>query len=115
MKNNVKKLKFLKFLANTDFKADLYGENITEDGEMETAKIVKGKCIYNEKVRRIITEDGKMIILNGYILIEGDIAPSLNYISNGVCLVKDKVLNIYAGYRIYNPDGTVNHTKLELM
>lgn len=115
MVSKIKKLKFLDFLAVTPYKVTVEGEGISEEGEPIEALSREGKCIYTEKVKRIIDPEGKQITLNGWVLIKGDIAPEQAIIASGTCEVNNKKLNIYAGYRIYNPDGSVNHTKLELM
>lgn len=115
MASRIKKLKFLDFLAVTPFNVSIDGEGISEEGEPIEALKVSGKGIYNEKVKRIIDADGKQITLNGFILIKGDIAPDLPTIASGTCKVNGKDLNIHAGYRVFNPDRSVNHTKLELM
>lgn len=112
---NIKKLKFLDFLAVTPFTISIDSEGISEEGEPISALNISGKGIYTEKVKRLIDSEGKQIMLNGFILIKGDIAPELPIIASGTCKINGKKLSIYAGYRIFNPDGTVNHTKLELM
>lgn len=115
MASKIKKLKFLDFLAVTPYSVLIDDDGISEEGEPIEALKASGKGIYTEKVKRIIDAKGKQITLNGWILIEGDIAPDLPTIASGTCKINGKDLNIYAGHRVFNPDGTVNHTKLELM
>lgn len=115
MARNIKKLKFLDFLATTSCKLYIDEEGISEEGEPITALEVEKKGIYTERVKRIIDTDGKQIQLNGTILIKGDIIPDYKSLTSGICEIRGKKYNIYSGYRIFNPDGTVNHTKLELM
>lgn len=111
----VKKLKFPKQLANTDFKLELEQEGISEEGEPLVALKTEGKCIFSEKSKRIIDEDGKRIDLTGKIAIEGDIAPSLKSIASGSVVISGRKYEIYAGYRPRNPDGSVFMTEFDLM
>lgn len=112
---NVKKLKFPKRLAVTNYEIELEQEGISEEGEPISALKINGKCIFSEKSKRIITEDGKKIELFGKIAIEGDIAPTLKSISSGNVIVNEKKYEIYKGYRPRNPDGSIFASEFELM
>ena len=111
----IKKLRFPKELANTDFEIELEHEGISEDGEPLIALRTEGKCIFSEKSKRIIDENGRKIELFGKIAIEGDIAPTLKSIASGNVLIHGKKYEIYAGYRPRNPDGSVFATEFDLM
>jgi len=111
----VKKLRFPKELANTYFEIELEQEGISEDGEAISAFKKHGNCIFSEKSKRIIDENGRKITLNGKIAIEGDIAPNLKSIASGNVVIYGKKYDIYAGYRPRNPDGTVFMTEFDLM
>ncbi len=112
---SVKKLKFPKKLAVIDFEIELEQEGISEDGEPLVAFKTSGKCIFSEKSKRVITEDGKKIELFGKIAIEGDIAPTLKLISSGNVIINEKKYEIYKGYRPRNPDGSIFASEFELM
>ena len=111
----VKKLRFPKALATTEYSLLLEQPGISEEGspieEIESA----GKCIFSEKSKRIITEDGKEITLFGKVAIEGDVAPSLKTVASGNIVLNGQKYEIYSGYRPRNPDGSVFCTEFEVM
>ena len=115
MAKNIKKLPFPDWLATTDYSLSLNAEGISEDGEPVSSVDVVGKCIFSEKSRRIIDSEGKQITLIGKVIIEGDIAPSLKSVSDGVITINGKEYEIYSGARPRNPDGSIHSTQLELM
>ena len=115
MANTIKKLPFPDWLLNTDYSLSLNTNGITEDGEPSSVFETSGKCIFSEKSKRIITSDGKEIILLGKVIVKGDIAPSLKTVSDGNITINDNTYEIYAGHRPKNPDGTVHHTEFEVM
>ena len=113
MAGSVKKLKFLSFLAVTPCTVELFGDAVNQDGEQETKHVGTFDCIFDEKSRRVITADGKEILSSSSVLIEGDIAPGTD-ISSGRVKVNGGFREIANAARLRNPDGTVNHTRLEL-
>lgn len=110
-----KKLRFPKELANTEYKISLEQEGISEDGEPIVSFNTEGKCIFSEKSKRIITEDGRQITLLGKVAIEGDIAPNLKNVASGNIILNKRKYEIYAGYRPRNPDGSIFCTEFEVM
>lgn len=112
---NVKRLRFPKELANVNFQIELEQEGISEEGEPLIFLKKEGKCIFSEKSRRIIDQEGRRIDLIGKIAIDGDIAPNLKTIASGSVLICGKKYEIYAGYRPRNPDGSVFMTEFDLM
>ena len=115
MAHKIKKLPFPDFLANTDYEITLKNEGISEDGEPIASFFQCGKCIFSEKAKRIINSEGKEIILNGKVIIKGDIAPSLKTVSDGNITINGRTYEIYVGNRPRNPDGTVHSTQFEVM
>lgn len=111
----VKKLRFPKELANTPFEIELEQTGISEEGAPISTFKDGGKCIFSEKSKRIIDENGKKLLLSGKIAIEGDIAPDLKVIASGNVLIYGRKYEIYAGYRPRNPDGSVFMTEFDLM
>lgn len=111
----VKKLRFPKELANTRYSIILEQEGISEDGGPLIAIEKKGKCIFSEKAKRIITENGKQITLLGKVAMEGDIAPKLKTVASGTIILNGQKYEIYAGYRPRNPDGSIFCTEFEVM
>lgn len=111
---HVKKLPFPSELLVTEYQVSLNQEGISEDGEPLSAYTSTGKCIFSEKTKRIISNDGKQITLLGKVIVEGDIAPSLKTISDGAITINGRKYEIHAGYRPRNPDGTIHHTTWEI-
>lgn len=111
----VKKLRFPKELANTEYSISLEQEGVTEDGSPMSAFEDEGKCIFSEKSKRIITEDGSQVTLLGKVAIEGDIAPNLKTVASGNITLNGKTYEIYEGYRPRNPDGSIFCTEFEVM
>ena len=115
MAKNIKVLPFPTWLLNTDYSLSLNSEGISEDGEPISVIESSGKCIFSEKAKRIIDSEGKQITLTGKVIIEGDIAPSLKTVSDGVITINNREYEIYAGYRPRNPNGTIHHTEFEVI
>lgn len=114
MAKHIKKLPFPSWLLATDYNILLHKEGISEDGEPLISFSHSGKCIFSEKSKRVIDTDGKQITLLGKVIVEGDIAPELRTISDGVITINGREYEIHVGYRPRNPDGTVNHTMFEV-
>lgn len=111
----IKKLRFPKELATTDYKIILESAGISEDGEPIVEFTDEGKCIFSEKSKRIIDSEGRQITLLGKIAIEGDIAPSMKQIASGNVIINGITYEIHTSYRPRNPDGSVFMTEFELM
>lgn len=110
----IKQLYFPDFLLTIDYNLELNQEGISEDGEPISAFKDVGKCIFSEKAKRIITNDGKQITLLGKVIIKGDVAPELSNISDGAISINGRTYEIHAGYRPRNPDGSIHHTMFEV-
>jgi hypothetical protein len=115
MVEKIKKLGFLDFLANKECEITIYSDEISEDGDFNKVLSINKQCIYQEKTERRLEPNGKEIILNGIILVKGDLNPIIKTLSMGKVKIGSKEYTIHKGYRIFNPDGTVNHTKLEII
>lgn len=114
MAKNIKKLPFPSWLLTTDYSLTLNQEGVSEDGEPLISFSHSGKCIFSEKSKRIIDADGKQITLVGKVIVEGDIAPELKTVSDGVITINEREYEIHASYRPRNPDGTIHHTMFEV-
>lgn len=90
-------------------------EGISEDGEPLKALEIDTMCNYQDKAKKVLTEQQQLIEIEGTALINGDIAPQLPSISNGTVVVNGVERRIYRGTKARNPDNTVNYTKLELV
>lgn len=115
MVEKIKKLEFLDFLANKECEIVIYSDEISEDGGFNEVLSINKQCIYQEKTEKRLEPNGKEIILNGIILVKGDLNQNIKTLSIGKVKIESKEYTIHKGYRIFNPDGTVNHTKLEII
>lgn len=108
------KLYFPDFLLTIDYELTLNQNGISEDGEPINALTKTGKCIFSEKAKRVITDQGKQITLLGKVIIKGDVAPELINISDGAISINGRSYEIHTGYRPRNPDGSIHHTMFEV-
>ena len=90
-------------------------EGISEDGGPLKALEIDTMCNYQDKAKKVLTEQQQLIEIEGTALINGDIAPQLPSISNGKVVVNGVERRIFRGTKARNTDGTVNYTKLELV
>ena len=89
-------------------------QGVSEEGQPLVVSTFVGKCNYSEKTKYAQSSDGVWIRLAGRLTIGQDIAPAVavleGYVTLGATTCK-----IHGGSRPRNPDGTVNHTSLELI
>ena len=88
---------------------------LNKDGSPKRTVIFEGKCNYSEKTYQRITADKQIITLNAQALFNGDIAPDVDNIEGDVQVLHGRHRRIYALQKAFNPDGTVNYTRLELI
>lgn len=74
-----------------------------------------GKVNLSEKVKRVQNKDGQWTQLAGVIHVCGDILPGVIFTGGTVSIEGYPLRTINAYSRPRNPDGTVNHTRLELI
>jgi hypothetical protein len=107
------KLLYPKFLDKTPVKVNIInGSDI--NGKSKIIFTYTGLCCFNEKIRSVYNSEGKLIQLSGSLTIGKDIAPEIDIITGNV-EIKGRLYTIYKSGRPKNPDGTVNHTELELI
>lgn len=114
MANSVKELPFPDWLLNTDYSIVLNEKGVSEDGGPIESVKTSGKCIFSEKAKRIIDNEGKQITLVGKVIVKGDIAPSLKSVSDGVITINGCSYEIHTGARPRNPNGTIHSTQFEV-
>ncbi len=105
----------LRSVCKTPITVRIFSEEISEDGEPQTALELSTVCNYQDKAHTVITADKTIVQLSGTALFIGDIAPSVSVISNGEVDVNGEKRRIYKGEKARNPDGSVNYTRLELI
>lgn len=109
----IAKLPYLDHWDVTPCKITLFG-GLDNDGAPMTVGAWSGRCNFSEKVRRIQNKDGQWVSLAGVLHMKGDILPGVVF-SSGVVVVDGGQEHVIASYsRPRNPDGSVNHTRIEL-
>lgn len=101
--------------CTTEIVVKIEGDGLSEEGEPILACEWRGHCNYQDKARKILTEQQKIVQVNGRCMIPGDIAPECSVISSGTVLIFGTDREIAQGTKARNPDGTVNYTLLELV
>lgn len=91
----------------------VYQTELSEEGEPVQELLHDGKCCYDERSKQVMTAERQLVLLNGLIIIEGDIAPGKPTFE-GYVLICGERKNIHSIKRPRNPDGTVFSTELEL-
>jgi len=106
----------LKALCQTSIDAVLTNEGLTEDGSPVIAATLNNlKCNYQDSAKTVLTADKKLVQLSGVAYFPGDICPKLPTISGGTVTVYGVDRTIFKGTKARNPDGTVNHCRLDLV
>lgn len=90
-------------------------EGISEDGEPLQAFTFEGKAIYSQKAKQVMDAEKRIIRIEGSVIFDGNIAPNMPNLADGEVTVAGSTYKIYKSSRPRNPDGSVHHTKLELM
>lgn len=106
------KLPYLKQWDVTPCTVRLF-HGVGEDGGPELAGSWTGNVNYSEKVRRVQDRDGQWIALSGIIRVKGDILPGAVF-DNGEVDIEGRTARIVNYARPRDPDGSVNHTRIEL-
>jgi hypothetical protein len=101
--------------------ADVTPASITLEGEpsADGSPVVllewNGLVNFSEKAKRIQDKDGRWVQLSGVIHVEGDILGDVPFI-RGTCTIDGLATrSIVSISRPRNPDGSINHTRLELI
>lgn len=74
----------------------------------------EGKCNFTGTSKTVRMKDGSWVNLGGVVTIKGDIAPQYEAIT-GTASVGGIPRNIHSSNKVLNPDGSVNHIRLELL
>ena len=105
----------LKQFCTTDISLEIEQEGINDYGEPLKAIRYAGKCNYQDKAKRILTDQKKVVEVSGTALFPGDICPELPVISGGTAVVHNVKRRIARGTKARNPDGSVNYTEVLLI
>lgn len=104
-----------KQFCKTEIRLLIDQEGINEYGEPLEPVSYEGRCSYQDKARRILTNEKKIVEVTGTALFPGDICPCLPVISGGSAVVFGVERRIYQGTKARNPDGSVNYTEVLLL
>ncbi|MCX7924133.1 MAG: hypothetical protein N3B21_19315 [Clostridia bacterium] len=107
------KLPYPKHLDTTPIVVNLT-DGLTEEGEQNEVSTYTGFCNLSEHTKTVLDANGQKVQLEATALIGEDIGPTLKTITGNVIL-NGKKYKIFKSARPRNPDGSVHHTKLELM
>lgn len=111
----LKKLPYFDFWDNVPAKIILT-DGLDEDGEPKEVAKWQGLVNFSEKAKRIQNKDGLWVKLSAVIHIKGDILPGVVFNGGTVTVTGySNTFEIVSYSRPRNPDGTVNHTRLELI
>lgn len=80
-----------------------------EDGVTEDL-VYKGKCYYEEAIRRVLDENRQVIELSGLAIVYTNLVFNKAFIR-----IDGKTRTIYRTSRPRNPDGSVYSTEMELI
>jgi hypothetical protein len=110
------KFPYLKNWDNNPFYVEIT-DGIDDNGAPKVVTTYTGLCNFSEKSKTIRDKDGQWVQLNASLMIGKDIAPEVPVLVGHVYLPDSngRQWKIWKGSRVRNPDGTVNHTVLELM
>lgn len=100
--------------CTTDIKVVVESEELNENGTPKKLLNWSGKCNYQDKAKRVWTNDKTFVEINGTCLIPGDIAPELAVIPSGIVTIFGVEHELLQGIKARNPDGTVNYTQLDI-
>lgn len=118
--------------CKTSAEITIFSESLSEDGSpiviYESKTCYPGKvqypskslfngailCNYQDGAKTVMTEQKKIVRVNGTILIPTDIISNVFSISSGYVMVNGVKRDIIHGTKARNPDGSVNYTKLEV-
>jgi len=89
-------------------------DGIDGNGSPKVVATYEGRCRMHETSRYDRDPDGKLVRVEGKVFIGCDIAPSVRSLEGHVEVFGRK-MNIYKASRPRNPDGSIHHTKLELI
>lgn len=90
-------------------------EGLTEDGGPEILFSADLLCNYQDRAKRVLTDEQKLVLISGSALFPGDVAPGVPELPGGTLTVFGVPRRIEQGMKARNPDGTVNYTRLDVV
>lgn len=89
-------------------------EGIDEDGAPVEGASWSGECNWQDVAGTVYTRDRVEVEVGARLYIDGDPFPSVPFIEGGTVTVSGEEREIAKGSKARNPDGTVNHVRLDL-
>lgn len=104
-----------KSLCRVPIRIHLESEELNNLGEPKQVVDLDLLCNFQDRAKTIFTDEKKVVQVTGTALLAGDIAPDFPTLSGGTALIFGVERRIAQGTKARNPDGTVNHCKLEVV
>lgn len=102
-------------ICKTPVHVILYGEGLDENGGPLKLSDEELKCNYQDKGKRVLTAEQKLVQLTGAALFHSDPFPDVPAITDGEITVFGVKRRIWRGEKARNPDGTVNYVRLDII
>lgn len=91
-----------------------FTNGLSDEGEPLVVGTYDGKCCFSDKSKTVRTKDGQWVQISGALTVKGDIAPTIDTLE-GFVVIKNNKWKIQSSSRGRNPDGSIHHTRLELL
>ena len=93
----------------------IHDEGLDENGGPK--KVFEGDlmCNYQDKGKRVLTAEQKVVQLTGTAMFHGDPFPKVPAITGGEITVFGVKRRIWQGEKARNPDGSVNYVRLNII
>lgn len=104
----------LPFALGIQAQAVVDADGIDEDGAPIEGARWSGRCNWQDHVSEVFVRDKAETEVHARLYIDGDAFPTLQVIAGGTVTAFGEERTIVAGCKARNPDGTVNHTRLDL-
>lgn len=102
-------------VCKTQAHVTIYGEGLDENGGPEKLFDGEVNCNYQDKGKRVLTAEQKVVQLTGTALLHGDPFPAIPAITGGEFTVFGVKRRIWQGEKARNPDGSVNYVRLDII
>lgn len=89
-------------------------EGLSEEGEPLVAFEADLMCNWQDGGKVLLTNERKVVDVSGTAYFNGDICPDIPNITCGSATIFGEVREILQGFKRRNPDGTVNHTEIQI-
>lgn len=102
------------WVCKTPITVHIESEGLSEEGEPTVAFEAELLCNWQDGGKVVLDEEQKFVEVFGKAYFNGDICPELPNITAGWVEIFGETREIFKGHKRRNPDGTVNHTEIEL-